>query len=122
MGILISHYFNINKKKKFRKLLTFRDIQSVIKKLESIKDKFTNSQIFRIFSYLLRAKIQYKNESEILLLSEEKNDSAFLLAQNFIIEEIDNLMNLVNYLLDTFKWTHLFYIIFKYPNSVIHYQ
>ena len=92
MGILISHYFNINKdKKKFRKLVTFRDIQSVIKKIESIKDKFTNSQLLRIFSYLLRAKIEYKTESEILLLSEEKNDSAYLLAQNFVIEEIDNL-------------------------------
>ena len=92
MGILISHYFNINKdKKKFRKLVTFRDIQSVIKRIESIKDKFTNSQLLRIFSYLLRAKIEYKTESEILLLSEEKDDSAYLLAQNFIIEEIAHL-------------------------------
>ena len=92
MGILISYYFNINKdKKEFRKLVTFRNIQNIIKKIESIKDKFVNCQILRIFSYLLRAKIQDKNETEILVLSEEKEDSAYLLAQNFIIEEIDNI-------------------------------
>ena len=92
MGILISYYFNINKnKKEFRKLVIFRNIQNIIKKIESIKDKFINSQILRIFSYLLKAKIKDKNETEILLLSEEKEDSAYLLAQNFIIEEIDNI-------------------------------
>ena len=92
MGILISYYINKNKdKKEFRKLVTFRNIQNIIKKIESIKDKFVNCQILRIFSYLLRAKIQDKNETEILVLSEEKEDSAYLLAQNFIIEEIDNI-------------------------------
>lgn len=92
MGILISYYFNKNKdKKEFRKLVTFRNIQNIIKKIESIKDIFVNCQILRIFSYLLRAKIEDKNETEILVLSEEKEDSAYLLAQNFIIEEIDNI-------------------------------
>ena len=92
IGILICYQFKqIIDKKKFRKLNTFRDIQGVIIKIESIKKELTNSQILRIFSYLLRAKIDYHNETEILLLSKESNDSAYLLAQNFILEEIDNI-------------------------------
>ena len=92
IGIIICHYFKqIIDKRKFRKLKTFRDIQEIIKKIEFIKEELSNSQILRIFSYLLRAKIYFHNETEILLLSKEKNDSAYLLAQNFILEEIDNM-------------------------------
>ena len=92
IGILICYYFKLAMdKKEFRKVVIFRDIQHIIKKIEFIKEQITNSQILRIFSYLLRAKIIYHNETEILLLSKEKDDSAYLLAQNFILQEIDNI-------------------------------
>ena len=91
-GILICYHFKqIIDKKKFRKLKAFRDIQNAIMKIELVKKELTNSQILRIFSYLLRAKIYFHNETEILLLSKEKDNSAYLLAQNFILEEIDNI-------------------------------
>ena len=91
-GILICYYLKMTLNKKvFRKILILRDIQHVIHKIELIKDQFTNSQILRIFSYLLRAKIEYNMETEILLLSKENEDSAYLLAQKFILEEIDNI-------------------------------
>ena len=92
IGILICYHFkSCLNKKEFRKLVLLRNIQHVIKKIEIVKEHLTNSQILRIFSYLLRAKLQYNFETEILLLTKEKNDSAYLLAQKFIIEEIDNL-------------------------------
>lgn len=92
IGILICYYFrSCLNKKEFRRLVLLRNIQHVIKKIEIVKEQLTNSQILRIFSYLLRVKIQYNIETEILLLSKEKNDSAYLLAQKFILEEIDNL-------------------------------
>ena len=91
-GILICYYLKMTLNKKvFRKILILRNIQHVIHKIEYIKDQFTNSQIVRIFSYLLRAKIEYNMETEILLLSKENEDSAYLLAQKFILEEIDNI-------------------------------
>ena len=91
-GILICYHFKqIIDKKKIRKLKAFRDIQNAIMKIELVKKELTNSQILRIFSYLLRAKIYFHNETEILLLSKEKDNSAYLLAQNFILEEIDNI-------------------------------
>ena len=40
---------------------------------------------------MLRAKINYQLETEIIFLSEEKEDSAYLLAQNFILEEINSI-------------------------------
>ena len=92
MGLLICSYFMMySRKKKFRRLLTLKYIRHVIKRLELIKDRLTNSQQLRIFSYLLRAKINYQLETEIIFLSEEKEDSAYLLAQNFILEEINSI-------------------------------
>ena len=92
IGVLICHYLKLGSKKKvFRKLAILRNIQHVIQKIEYVKEQLTNSQILRIFSYLLRARIEYNFETEILLLSREKNDSAYLLAQKFILEEIDNI-------------------------------
>ena len=92
LGIIICFYVKmILDKKNYRKLLAFRYIENIIQKIELIKDKLTNSQLLRIFSYLLRAKLEYRIDSEILILSEEKNDSAYLLAQNYILEEIDNI-------------------------------
>ena len=92
LGILICYYLKMTMEKKdFRRLIIFRDIQHVIQKMELIKEQLTNSQILKIFSYLLRAKIEYKIETEILLLSKEKKDSAYLLAQKFLLEEINNI-------------------------------
>ena len=39
----------------------------------------------------MRAKLEKNLDSEILFLSEEKNDSSYLRAQQFILKEIDNL-------------------------------
>ncbi len=92
IGILICYYLKMClNKKNFRKLVFLKKIKLIIQKLEIIKEKLTNPQILRIFSYLLRAKLENNLDSEILFLSEEKNDSAYLLAQKFILEEIDNL-------------------------------
>ena len=92
IGILICYYFKLTiDKKLFRKLVVFRYIQHIIQKIEFIKEQITNSQILRIFSYLLRAKIINHYETEILLLSKEKDDSAYLLAHNFILQIIDNI-------------------------------
>ena len=123
IGILICYYFKLTiDKKLFRKLVVFRYIQHIIQKIEFIKEQITNSQILRIFSYLLRAKIINHYETEILLLSKEKDDSAYLLAQNFILKVIDNINEFSKLFQDYLQMDSFRLKNYKINEYSIHYQ
>ena len=75
------------------KLSDFYDIHSFIKKIEKIKNQFSNNQILRIFSYFMKRTIGEKVKTNLFVLSNLTKDShsPYYLAIKFNLEEIDNM-------------------------------
>ncbi len=92
MGILIINYL---KKKHIMddKLSDFYDIHSFIKKIEKIKNQFSNNQILRIFSYFMKRTIGERVKTNLFVLSNLTKDShsPYYLATKFNLEEIDKM-------------------------------
>ncbi len=93
IGILISYYLNYGDETDSTKIDNFMDIQKFIKKIEKIKNKFSNNQILKMFSYLLRSTIKNHKKPELIFVSELKQNifSPYYSAINFNLEEIDKI-------------------------------
>ena len=65
IGILISYYLSYQNEANSTKIDNFIDIQKFIKKIEKIKNQFSNNQILKIISYLLRRTIKNKKKDRI---------------------------------------------------------
>ena len=93
IGFLISYYLSYNKEANSTKILHFKNIQTFINTIETIKNQFSNNQILKIFSYLLRRTIKNKKNTELVIVSELEQDSfsPYYSAIKFNLEEIDNI-------------------------------
>ena len=92
-GFLISYYLNYNEETDSKKIINFKNIQTFINTIETMKNQFSNNQILKMFSYLLRRTIKDKNNTELVFVSELKKNSfsPFYSAIKFNLEEIDNI-------------------------------
>ena len=92
MGILIIDSIN-SKSSNAKKLNALNEIKYIIKIMESIKNKYSNIQKLKIFSYFIKRKVIEAGSTELLELSKLNQDShsPYYLATKFNLEEIDKI-------------------------------
>ena len=94
IGILTSfHLKGEDEKKNINKNDYFDKIHVVIKKIELIKNQFSNCQLFRIFSYMTRRLIIDSANPSLFILGsiKYKNNCPYCVADEFNLEEINNI-------------------------------